>query len=181
MHRALRPLTLLTIALALVAGACMPPEELIDEEVGESLYDRPEEAELEGDRERALGDSATVHNLEATVLSAEFEQQLSDTETAGYLVAHVRLMNPTRRTVEYDRLDWVLEFPDGSTKNRIAAASRGDQIDSDDIAQDETVEGNVYFQIGQTRGTFYVLHAPRRAAQDPESERERGVWEATIE
>lgn len=181
MHRALRPLTLLTIAFALVAGACMPPEELLDEEVGESLYDRPEDAELEGDRERALGDPAIVHDLEATVLSAEFRQQLSDTENAGYLVADVKVENPDRGTTDYDRLDWVLEFPDGSTKNRIAAASQPDQIESGELERGQTAQGKVYFQIGAQRGTFYVLYAPREQARLNDPEKERGVWEVTIE
>lgn len=181
MHRVLRPLTLIGLVLALLTGACMPPEEILEDDLGEDLYDRPEDAELENDRERVLGDPADVHGLQATVVAAEFVPQLSETETAGYLVAEVKLENLDRGETPYDRLDWVLEFPDGSTKNRIAAASQPDQIESDDLASDASVEGKVYFQIGSERGEFYVLYAPRRAAQMNDNEKERGVWKVTIE
>lgn len=181
MHRVLRPLTLLTVVLALVAGACMPPEELLDEDLGADLYDRPEEAELENDRERPLGESAEVHDLVATVVSGQFVQQLSETENAGYLVAEVKLENPDRGTTKYDRLDWALELPDGTTKNRIAAASQADQFGTGEIEEGQTVQGKVFFQIGAEKGTFYVLYAPRRQARLNESEKERGVWQIVIE
>ncbi len=181
MHRVLRPLTLIGIALFLVMGACTPPEDLLDDEIGEDLYDRPEDAELENDRERVLGDPADVHGLQATLIAAEFVPQLSETDTAGYLVATVKLENVDSGTTSYDRLDWVLEFPDGSTKNRIAAAGQPDQIESEELEQDDSVEGKVYFQIGSERGDFYVLYAPRRAAQMRDNDKERGVWRVTIE
>ena len=154
MHRVLRLTTLIGIALALATGACMPPEEILDADQGESIYDRPADAELENDRERVLGDSANVHGLTATVLGVEFVPQLSDTDTAGYLVATVKLENTESGTTKYDRLDWVLELADGSTKNRIAAAGQPDQIEADELERDQSVEGKVYFQIGPERGTF---------------------------
>jgi hypothetical protein len=181
MHRALRTLIVIAVTLALAGGACMPPEELLDEDIGVNLYDRPEDAELENDRERELGDPAEVHGLEATAISGTFQQQLSDTDNAGYLVVDVKLENAASGTTSYDRLDWVLQLPDGTTKNRIAAAGQPDQMEGGDLERDQTLQGKVYFQIGTQRGAFYVLYAPRRAARTNDTEKERGVWLVTVE
>lgn len=181
MHRALRSLLVIVIALVVAGGACAPPEELLDDEVGVNLYDRPEEAELENDRERALGESATVHELEATALSFEFVPQLSDTETAGYVVLEAKVENADRGTTDYDRLDWAVEFADGTTKNRIAATSQEGQLESGEIERGQTVQGKVLFQVGSERGKMYILYAPRRTARLSDQERERGVWEIVVE
>ena len=150
-------------------------------DIGVNLYDRPEDAELENDRERELGDPAEVHGLEATAISGTFQQQLSDTDNAGYLVVDVKLENAASGTTSYDRLDWVLQLPDGTTKNRIAAAGQPDQMEGGDLERDQTLQGKVYFQIGTQRGAFYVLYAPRRAARTNDTEKERGVWQVTVE
>jgi hypothetical protein len=125
------------------------------------------------DQERPLGAAASIDGLDATVMSAGFQQSVAADQTEGYVVADVSYANRSGQTKPYNSLDWKLQTPAGTTADIEFAGSDG-QLSSGELAADGTVAGKITFKVGAEKGDFYILWTPEGLGA------ERGVWKVTI-
>jgi hypothetical protein len=137
----------------------------------QDLYpNRPDEKSH--DHERKLGDGADLSGYTATVSSAGYQQQLSVIETSGYLVASATLLNRDKSAQSYNTFEWKLITPTGTI---IDPYFGGDQIGSGDLAGGGGhVAGNLVWDVGTTRGDYYIVYDPSDLGDD------RAVWKVTI-
>jgi hypothetical protein len=124
------------------------------------------------DHERSLGGSADLSGYTATVTSAGFEQQLSDFEKDGYLVAEVTLLNRDKAAQSYNLFEWKLITPTGTI---IDPYFGGDQLGSGDLAGGGGhVAGKLVWKIMSAPGDYYIVYDPTDLGDD------RAVWKVTI-
>ena len=131
--------------------------------------DRPDEKD--GDKERNVGEPADLSGYTATVTAAARQQQLSDFETDGYLVADVTLLNRDSSAQSYNTFDWKLITPGGTIID--PTFSGEEQLGSGDLTEGGTISGKLIWEIGDTPGDYYVIY-------DPDVGGDRGVWKVTV-
>lgn len=173
-----RALALGIVAMLAFVACEAPAQDAGDAEAGQMdqestprLY--PDRADAqESDIEKRIGESATVGGIEATVTAAEFQQQLSEFETEGYLRVDISLRNTDDSTHPYNTFDWRLQTPEGQVLD--PSFSGENDLGSGDLVAGGTKEGSVTFEVGGTKGNFYILYKPGLI------DATRGVWQATI-
>lgn len=166
--------------LGVVAGGMLVNEaadEDKDELEGESgtpersLYPDRSDRQKE-DQEVQVGGEVRLSGYTASVASAEFRPQLDQFRTDGYLVVSVTVANRDDETQMYNTFDWKLQTPNGQV---IDPTFSGDQtVGSGDLVPGGTTQGEVTFEIGATKGDYYVIYKP-----DP-FDAARGVWKVTV-
>jgi hypothetical protein len=120
------------------------------------------------DQERAIGSSAQLSGYTATVNSAAFVQSVSDFETAGYIKLNVTIANRDSKAQPYNALDWRLQTPGGTVKDQ--GFVTGDTLDYGDLVSGGSVTGDVVFEVGATRGAFFIIYKPDAF------DAARGIW-----
>lgn len=141
-----------------------------DTEEQDLFPNRPDEKE--NDHERNLGESAELSGYTATVTGAGFQQQLSDFETNGYLVAQVTLLNRDSEAQSYNTFEWKLITPTGTI---IDPYLGGEQLGSGDLAGGGgQIAGQLIWEVGAAPGDYYIVYDPSDPGDD------RGVWKVTI-
>lgn len=136
----------------------------------ELFPDRPDKKD--GDKERNVGEPADLSGYTTTVTAAAGQQQLSDFETEGYLVADVTLLNRDSSAQSYNTFDWKLITPSGTIID--PTFSGEEQLGSGDLAEGGTISGKVIWEIGDTPGDYYVIYDPDFGGDN------RGVWKVTV-
>lgn len=125
------------------------------------------------DKERDVGQPAELSGFTATVTTAGFQQQLTQFERDGYLVADVTLLNRDDRAQSYNTFYWKLITPQGQIIDP-SFTSTG-QLGSGDLTKGGTVSGKLTWEVGAQKGDFYVIFDPPDLADDA-----RGVWKVTV-
>ena len=133
--------------------------------------DRPDEKD--GDKERELGAAADLSGYTVTVTAAQRQQQLSDFEDAGYVVAQVTLLNRDNDAQSYNTFDWKLITPSGTI---IDPCLCSDQLGSGDLANGGTVSGQLVWEVGDLKGDYYIVFDPSDLSNE-----NRGVWKLTVQ
>lgn len=160
------------VPLALLAGACGA---FSNEDETSSTIEVDRANREEGDREGAVGDEIEVYRLTASVLEVERVAEYGEMDTRGYVEARVSMHNPSGSSIDYDRTDWKLEKPDGTTSNT-SPVSNQPQLQDDTLPAGETIEGTVIFAVGDAEGQFAITFSPASERPDDPLEVERGVW-----
>lgn len=124
------------------------------------------------DQERNIGESAKLSGYTATVTAAAFRQELSSFEQDGYLVIEVTIENRDSKAQPYNTFDWKLQTPNGQVID--PGFSSNESLGSGDLVSGGKVSGKVTFEVGSTKGDFYIIYKP-----DP-FDAARGVWKATV-
>jgi hypothetical protein len=139
------------------------------------LYPGRADAQRE-DQERAIGGAAEVNDVAATVKTGGFQQSIGEFQDAGYIVADVELRNVGSDTRPYNILDWRLQTPSGQVKDFgfEGFTGEGNTLESGDIVGGGSVSGKVIFDVGSTKGDYYLIWKP-----DP-YDAARGIWKVTI-
>ncbi len=130
---------------------------------------RPDEKP--GDRERNIGEEARLSGYTVTVTDATFQQQLSEFETSGYLVASVTLSNRDEEAQPYNTFDWKLITPGGTI---IDPYFGGEQLGSGDLVTGGSISGQLNWEVGNQAGDYYIIYDP------PDFGNERAVWKVTL-
>lgn len=124
------------------------------------------------DLERKIGESATVGGIAATVMSATFKQKLDEFEDKGYLVVALTMKNVDKKTHSYGSFDWKVQTPQGQVIHSAITAEQS--LSSGDFVSGGNTSGSVIFEVGSTKGTFYVIYKPGLI------DASRGIWQASI-
>lgn len=162
----------LLVALMAITTGC---NAFGDPDEQESTVDVERESREEGDVEGAVGDELEVYGVMATVTSIERVESFSEIDNRGYIVATVEMTNPTNSSVDYNRTDWQLEKPDGTTSNTTNVSGEA-QLQDDTLPAGASVEGTVIFTAGDLDGQFAILFEPATLRPEDELETERAVW-----
>jgi hypothetical protein len=120
----------------------------------------------------ALGQSADVADLTATVEEVRRQKAFGGTSDLGYLVAKVNVVNNSKAARDYHRLQFRLIKPDGSSINRTPIAGVT-QLGTGTLQPGDRVGGELIFTVEQVGGRFSVVYEP---IQEGAAERKRGVW-----
>ncbi len=123
------------------------------------------------DVERNIGEGAQLSGYTATVTKTAFQQQLSQFERNGYMVADVTLLNRDSKAQSYNTFDWKLITPQGTI---IDPCLCGKQLGSGDLVNGGTVNGQLIWEVGVQKGDFYVIYDP------PGFDEARAVWKVTV-
>ena len=83
---------------------------------------------------------------------------------------HIR--NRDQRSQLYNVFHWRLQTPTGSVIDPAIATCN--TLHSGDLVGGGEVPGDVCFEVGDVRGTFYLIYKP-----DP-YDAARGIWQVTI-
>lgn len=124
------------------------------------------------DQERNIGEEARLSGYTAVVNSAEFVQSISEFEDAGYVKINVTVTNRDDAAQPYNLFDWRLQSPGGTVKD--AGFVSAPTLDSGDLVGGGTVTGDVYFDVGDEKGDFFVIYKPDAF------DAARGVWKVTV-
>jgi hypothetical protein len=124
------------------------------------------------DQELRIGEGARLSGYTATVTEAGFEQSVSEFEDDGYIKVHVIIENRDDKSQPYNLFDWSLQTPGGVVEDPgiVSATTLG----SGDLVPGGTVEGDVFFEVGDATGEFYVLYKPDAF------DAARGVWQVVV-
>lgn len=170
---------LLIGAVALSGGGEQGAQQIEEAVQSEGAEDRPDEPtpgradQQKEDQEVAIGETARVAGYEATVTSAEFQPELNDFETDGYIVANVRIVNTDDKAQPYNYFDWRVQTPNGQVIDPTFSTIDG-QLDSGDLVQGGNVTGKVVFEVGETKGDFFLIYKPNAF------DAARGLWKVTV-
>ncbi len=123
------------------------------------------------DQRVALGESVQISGYTATVRSASFQQSLNEFQDEGFLVIEVSVQNRDDKAQPYNTFDWKLQTPNGQV---IDPGFAGEQLGSGDLIKGGKVEGKIIFEIGVTKGDFFVIYKPDAF------DAARGVWPVRI-
>lgn len=140
-------------------------------EASQTLFPGRPDAQKD-DQERTFGDSAKLSGYTATVTSAEFQQTLSSFEDGGYMVIEVTIENRDDKAQSYSPFDWRLQTPAGQVID--PSFSSVQTLDSGDLITGGKVSGKVVFEVGTTKGDFFIIYKP-----DP-FDNARGIWKVTL-
>lgn len=125
-----------------------------------------------GDKERNIGSSADLSGYTVTVNAAGFQQEISQFEKKGYLVADVTIMNRDEKAQSYNSFEWKLVTPGGTIIDPTFTTE--DQLGSGDLVKGGTVSGKLHWEVGATKGDYYVIYDPTDLGS------ERAVWKTTV-
>lgn len=174
--RIIIPLALVVIiGIAMASGGGDKAEETVQREQAEDTPDAAEPGRADQqreDQEVAIGQPVKVSGYTATVSSAGFQQQMSDFEDKGYIVAEVTVVNTDDKAQPYNTFDWKLQTPNGQVID--PGFTTADQLGSGDLVKDGTVSGKVVFEVGQTKGDFFIIYKPDAF------DAARGLWKVTV-
>lgn len=123
------------------------------------------------DQERNIGEAAKLSGYTATVTSTGFQESISDFETKGYIVVEVTIENRDDKAQSYNYFDWKIQTPSGQVID--PTFSTVDTLGSGDLVKGGKVSGKVVFEVGATKGEFYVIYKP------DQFDAARGIWKAT--
>jgi hypothetical protein len=124
------------------------------------------------DQEVAVGGSVRLSGYTATVVAAMFQPTLSEFEEQGYLVADVSVENRDDEAQPYNTFDWKLQTPNGQVIDPTFTSAN--QLGSGDLVKGGTVSGRVVWEIGATKGDFFVIYKP------DVFDAARGIWKVTL-
>ncbi len=125
------------------------------------------------DVERNVGQPADVSGYTVTLKSAAFAQSLDDFQEDGYLVTQVSLANRDTKAQSYNPFDWKIITPQGTIIDSCFCPSDKD-LHSGDLVTGGKVEGQISFEVGASKGIYYVIYDP------PDFGQERAIWQVTI-
>lgn len=120
------------------------------------------------DQERLVGQAARLSGYTALVSSASFVPTASSFESAGYIKTTVTIWNRDSSSQPFNLFDWRLQTPGGQVID--PGFVTPPMLGSGDLVAGGTVTGDVYFEIGAERGTFFIIYKP-----DP-FDAARGIW-----
>lgn len=138
---------------------------------GELFPDRADTQEE--DQEREIGQSAGLSGYTATVESAEFVQEVDTFQTAGYVKIHVVVENRDSSAQPVSMFDWSLQSPTGTVDTPTLTVAEGEFQDSD-LVGGGTTEGDVYFEVGDEQGDFFIIYKPDAF------DAARGIWQVSV-
>lgn len=124
------------------------------------------------DQERNIGDSAKLSGYTATVTAAGFQQTISDFEDEGYVVVEVTIENRDDSAQPYNLFDWRLQTPNGQVID--PGFTTADTLESGDLVGGGSVSGKVVFEVGDTKGDYYIIYKPDAF------DAARGIWSVTV-
>jgi hypothetical protein len=124
------------------------------------------------DQERNIGEEVETSGYTAVVNTAEFVSSISEFEDAGYVKINVTITNTDDRAQPYNLFDWRLQSPGGTVQDPTFTSAP--TLESGDLVSGGEVAGDVYFEVGDETGDFFVIYKP-----DP-FDAARGVWKVTV-
>lgn len=124
------------------------------------------------DQERNVGQEVRLSGYTTTLNEAAYKSSLSDYNKDGYIAIDVSIENRDDRAQSYNPYDWKIQWPSGQVKEHDSVSV--DDLDSGDLVKGGKVTGKLYFEVGNTKGDFYVIYKPDswNAA--------RGIWKVTL-
>lgn len=125
------------------------------------------------DKERAVGQPAELSGFTVTVNSAAFQQQLSQFERDGYLVADVTLLNRDAKAQSYNPFHWKLITPGGQIIDPTFTSAG--QLESGDLVKGGSISGKLNWKVGAQKGDYFIIFDPPDLSDDA-----RGVWKVTV-
>lgn len=163
---------LLALPIVLASAACVPTGTRGEEKQSDEILFKGRPDRTDADLDRRFGDPVTIDGVEANVEKAEFVAELGPNDKAGYIVATVSATNTEARKVEVTRFHFEVITPDGKMQSHtlVEGGREGELPTKTELEKDQTVTGTVAFNIGDEKGTFYVVYAPK------EENEIRGVW-----
>lgn len=126
----------------------------------------------ENDKERNVGQSADLSGYTVTVTAAAFEQEVSQFESDGYLVADVKLLNRDDEAQSYNLFEWKLLTPGGQIID--PSFTTNESLGSGDLVQGGTISGQLTWEVGNQKGDYYLIYDPSDLGTD------RGVWQVKL-
>ncbi len=127
------------------------------------------------DQERQLTQTANLGGYTVTVLAGEFVQSLSELENAGYLKISVKVCNRSGEAQDVNPFfDWKLQTPAGTQVDPVVTSAP--MLPAAGLVQAGELAGDLYFDVGEQRGDFYVIYQPASKLFD----QSRGIWKLTI-
>ncbi len=126
-----------------------------------------------GDKELPIGTAVELSGFTTNVQSASFTQKLSTFEEKGYVVADVSILNRDTKAQRYSSADWKIITPQGQIIDATFTSIDG-ALNSADLASGGNVSGKVVFEVGQTKGDYYIVYDPDFASTS------RGIWKAKV-
>lgn len=141
------------------------------DEANKTLFPGRPDAQKE-DQERNVGESAKLSGYTATVTSAGFQKEVSDFEDGGYVVIEVTIENRDDKAQPYNTFDWKLQTPNGQVID--PGFTSNQTLGSGDLVSGGTVSGKVVFEVGDTKGDFFIIYKPDAF------DAARGIWKVTV-
>lgn len=125
------------------------------------------------DHVAALGGSVEFAGYTATVSSAAFQQNVSQFETAGYLVADAIVQNRDAQSQSFNLFNFRLQTPDGQVIDPTFSSLPG-QMESGALVSGGRASGKVVWKVGNTKGDYFVIYKPKPY------DASRGLWKVTV-
>jgi len=125
------------------------------------------------DQNAELGGSVKLSGYTTSVTAARFQQQISQFETDGYLVAEVDITNRDTKAQSFNYFDFKLQTPGGQVLDPDFSSLDG-LLGSGDLIQGGNVTGKVVWTVGETKGTFIIIYKP------DVFDAARGLWKVAI-
>ena len=129
-----------------------------------ALYPGRPDAQAE-DQERQIGEAARLSGYTAEVESIESVQRLG----TDYFKIHVTVANRDDSSQPVSVFDWRVQTPQGTVIDPSFTLEDG-MLEGADLIGGGATEGDVYFEAGDERGTYFVIYKP-----DP-FDAARGIW-----
>lgn len=146
----------------------------LDKEINAPVtVDADNPATDERDKTAAVGEAVELSGFTTTLENAGFVPEVSEFEQAGYLLAEVTVVNRDATDQTYTLFDWKLQTPDGAVIEP-TYLSTTEQLGSGQLGKGEKATGKVAWEIGATRGDFFVIYKPDIYNSD------RGIWKVKV-
>lgn len=162
----------MAVPFAILAVACVPTGTRGEVKQSTDILFKGRPDRTDADIDRRLGDSMKIESVVATVEKAEFVAEIGPSDKAGYIVATVTAKNTQAVKVNLTRFDFEVITPEGEAKSHtlVEGGREGELPVKSELEKDGTVTGTIAFNVGDEKGTFYVVYAPK------EDNEIRGVW-----
>lgn len=153
---------------AAVAGDVPTDEERV--EIDEDARDDPPNPgevypersdQLPNDRERQVGEEVRMLDYEVAVTAIRGLEELGPDEKVGYIEAAVEITNVGGGDRPYGPFDWYIRTPEDFERGPTDTSE--DTLENGTLAPGDTVEGRVIFEVGRTRGEYFLAYQPATA------------------
>lgn len=128
------------------------------------------------DHERLVGEEPVrFAGWSVYVTASEIVRRPSSINTGTYLRVHVRLLNRDEDQQFWSKSDWSLIYPTGEVYSPAIVPSDDPLGISGGLVHGGVAEGDIWFNVDDQRGDFYVTWEPSGEL----SHQGRGVWRLT--
>lgn len=168
--------------VVLVAGCSVEDEEATtnrgDAEAGQTeiadqalFPGRPDVKE--NDKERNIGEPAELSGYTVTVNASQFQHEVSEFQTEGYVVAEVTILNRDEEAQPYNVFLWKLITPRDTIIDPTFTGAH-QELSGGNLVQGGTVTGQVIWEVDTEKGDFYIIYDPSGLGDNC------AIWKVTV-